>query len=735
MTTDQTEPTTSTHVERLQEVLQKYWGFDSFRALQREAMTSMLDGRDTLVVLPTGGGKSLCYQAPAMCLDGTAIVVSPLISLMKDQVDSARACGLPARLINSSIDARERFQTWDEVRRGDVKLLYVSPERLTQREFLDQLSDVPVSMLAVDEAHCISQWGHDFRPHYRELRVIRERFPELPMHAFTATATAQVREDIIDQLDLKEAQQFVGSFDRPNLNYQVLRKGDVTRRIFDVIEKHSGESGIIYCITRKEVDQWTALLQGRGIHAKPYHAGLSDEERRENQEAFLHDDAGIVVATVAFGMGIDKSNIRFVIHVGMPRSIEHYQQESGRAGRDGLEADCVLLYGNDDMVKWQYMIRDQPSEVHAASTDSLRRMASFCEGILCRHRALVRHFGQDLEDDCGTNCDVCTGDHTQAEDPLVLAQKILSSVYRQDQRFGVEYTVLVLKGSKSQKILQNKHDELSTHGLLKDEPKQAIQDWIGQLIQQDCLKRVGEYNILKLTDLGWQVLRGEWTPKLLTSKHTEQDAGPTTSRSKEASWEGVEMPLFEKLREHRLALAQERNVPPYVIFGDATLRDLAKKRPTSTESLLSIYGVGQKKLEEFGEAFVRMIDDYCRENQVESNVQLESRPPSVPRSEKPANATALLAFPHFAEGKSVEEVAQLIGRAKSTTSGYLSEYLREHELTDPSPWVSYEDTIRIRDAIEQTGGDRLKPIFEHLGGEIDYDTIRIVCQCWANAQG
>ncbi|MEZ5942683.1 MAG: DNA helicase RecQ [Planctomycetaceae bacterium] len=733
MTSDHSTASSSS-AEHLKSVLQEYWGYDSFRPLQQESMTSIMEGRDTLVVLPTGGGKSLCYQAPAMCLDGMAIVVSPLISLMKDQVDAARACGLSARLINSSIDARERFETWSDVRDGKVRLLYVSPERLTQSTFLDQLTDIPLSMLAIDEAHCISQWGHDFRPHYRELCVLRERFPQVPLHAFTATATAQVQEDIAAQLGLKSPQYFVGSFDRPNLHYRVLRKGNLTDQIEAEIKNHAGESGIIYCITRKEVDEWTAWLNSRGVPALPYHAGLTDEQRQQNQDAFLNDDAGVVVATVAFGMGIDKSNIRFVLHVGMPKSIEHYQQESGRAGRDGLDANCVLLFGNDDLVKWQFMMRDLPPEVSEVSFDSLRKMVGFCEGMTCRHRALVQHFGQDLEEDCETNCDVCTGDHAKVEEPLKIAQMILSSVYRQEQRFGVDYTIAVLKGSRSKKVLANGHDKLSTYGLLTEYSKPLIQEWIGQLIQQLCLQRVGEYNMLRLTESGWRVLRGEWTPELFIPQRTDLSQEAETKKGKQTSWEGVDLPLFEELRVLRSRFAAERNVPPYVIFSDATLRDLARKRPTTTEAFLAVYGVGQKKRDDFGDEFLELIDNYCREHQIESNVGEESSPASSTSDGPKVNRTALTAFSLFAEGKSIPEVAKLLGRADSTTCGYLAEYLTKHDISDPTPWVDTATTARIRQAIEQVGTNGLKPIHDHLNGEVDYDSIRIVAQCWQNAQ-
>jgi ATP-dependent DNA helicase RecQ len=719
---------------QLRSVLREVWGYDSFRPLQREAMQAALGGRDSLVVLPTGGGKSLCYQAPAMCLPGTAVVVSPLISLMKDQVDAARACGVPAAFLNSTQLVEERRETMQELRQGGIRLLYVSPERILQLDMLRELGEISVSLIAIDEAHCVSQWGHDFRPQYRELRVLRERFPDISLHAFTATATERVRSDVIEQLSLRDPEVLVGNFDRPNLTYRVERKRHVQRQIQEVLDRHRGESGIIYCITRKEVEQRAEMLASLGYRARPYHAGMPDRERRANQEAFIEDEVDIIVATVAFGMGIDKSNVRFVIHAGMPQSLEHYQQESGRAGRDGLEAECWLFYGGGDFRKWEQIFSDQPPPVRKASLHALRGIADFCEGVVCRHRALVRHFGQDLAEDCKTACDLCLEEHDVVPDALTVGQKILSSVYRQQQRFGAEYTALVLKGSQSQRIIENGHDRLSTYGLLKDESKQTILDWIGQLVQQGFLAKTGEYNVLTITEEGSRLLKGEATPRLLQSQRPDpKEAAPARPRTDPESWEGVDRTLFELLRNERLAAAREKGLPPYMVFSDATLRDLARRRPSNADALLEVYGVGNLKAKNYGERFLERIAAYCQEHDVARDVGPPgASPPPARQPDAEVTASAVQAFPMFEEEASIEEVMQQLDRARSTVVKYLTTFLIERRIEDASPWVPKETIARIEEAVEHVGMQRLKPIFEHLNGEVDYDSIRIALTCRNN---
>ena len=503
--------------QQLADALKKYWGYESFHDLQLPAMSAVLEDRDSLVVLPTGGGKSLCYQAPAVCRDGMAIVISPLISLMKDQVDALKANGISAALINSTLSNAEKWNVAEQIKAGELKLLYLAPERIGAGKLLDLLSETKISFIAIDEAHCISQWGHDFRPHYRELKRLRERFAGVSLHAYTATATERVREDIQGQLGLEDPEVLVGSFDRPNLYYRVAKKNSVINQIQDVIGRHPDGAGIVYCISRKEVERVTLQLQAFGFKAASYHAGMDDVDRSANQEAFIKDEIQIIVATVAFGMGIDKPDVRFVIHTGIPKTVENYQQETGRAGRDGLDSECHLFYGGNDFRTWKMIFSDQPPKVQKESLASLQSMMDFCHNISCRHRSLVRHFGQELEKDCETNCDICTGDIKLVEDAQKISQMILSSVYRQQERFGSKYTAQVLKGSEDERIQTNGHDQLSTFGLLAAYTLKIIQDWIGQLVGQGFLiqDESDGYSILKISTTGQKLLKGEIVPKLI----------------------------------------------------------------------------------------------------------------------------------------------------------------------------------------------------------------------------
>ncbi|HJQ39620.1 MAG TPA: DNA helicase RecQ [Thermoanaerobaculia bacterium] len=592
---------------RLLELIDKHWGYDTLRPLQEEAMLAALDSRDSLVVMPTGGGKSLCYQAPAVLQDRVTVVVSPLISLMKDQVDGLLACGVRAAQMNSSQDSTELRAVERDVLRGEVKLLFVSPERLAVPHFREFLRRANVRTFAIDEAHCISHWGHDFRPEYRQLRAVRDEFPEASMHAYTATATPEVRRDIAAQLGLREPLVLVGDFDRPNLTYRVLPRHDEAKQVLDVIERHRAEAGIIYCIRRRDVDSLAEKLKKRGHHVVAYHAGLSQEERRAAQDAFANEQCDLVVATVAFGMGIDRSNVRFVLHTAMPKSVEHYQQESGRAGRDGLEAECVLLYSGADLMLWKSMLQSD------SNVDSLLRhlndMDRYCSGAKCRHRALVEYFGQRVtEGDCHA-CDICLGETEEVADALTIAQKILSCVYRVRESWGVSHVVGVLRGEDTEKIRERQHDQLSTYGLLKGHTRQDVREWIYQLIAQDFLAQSnGEYPVLRMGTRSREVLRGFAEVKLRQPAVKKKDPGsPRASRAAHEDFGEYDRGLFEALRKWRREEAQERGVPPYVIFSDRTLRELARIRPATLYELRGIYGIGDAKFEAFGEAVVGVI--------------------------------------------------------------------------------------------------------------------------------
>jgi ATP-dependent DNA helicase RecQ len=603
--------------EFLHETVRRIWGYDRFLPLQEEAIACVLDGRDSLVVLPTGGGKSLCYQAPAAHQRRLAIVVSPLIALMKDQVDGLRQAGVPAAVLNSSQTAAERAGVMRAVAGGGIQLLYLAPERLVMDGFLERLQRAAPAFFAVDEAHCISQWGHDFRPEYRQLRALRQTFPTVNVHAYTATATPQVRGDIVAELGLKNATVLVGSFDRPNLIYRVRPRTDRLAQVVAAIQRHRDQAGIVYCIRRSEVEELAAALSRRGFRAVRYHAGLGDDERRANQDAFVNERADIVVATVAFGMGIDRSNVRYVIHTGMPKSLEHYQQEAGRAGRDGLEAECLLLHSGADYGLWKSIMSLGGAEAPPGALHKLGEMYAFCQDAVCRHRALVTYFGQPYDRvGCGA-CDVCLAETVQGGDSSDVAAKILNAVGELRGRFGATHVADVLAGAATGRIAQLGHDRLAAYATLRGEKKTQVRGWIDQLLAHGLLARTDdEYPTVTLTEHGRAVLRGEGQAPVLTSagavRATAADAGPPAERES-----GVARPdgdpgaydrvLFEALRGLRRTIAEERGVPPYLIFSDASLRDMARLRPTTLEQFRDVKGVGDWKLETFGDRFLAVI--------------------------------------------------------------------------------------------------------------------------------
>ncbi|MSO56471.1 MAG: DNA helicase RecQ [Acidobacteria bacterium] len=597
----------------LQSVISRYWGYSTFRPLQREAMDAVLAGRDSIVVLPTGAGKSLCFQAPAVLRDGLALIVSPLISLMKDQVDTLVGNGVPAALYNSSLSSADKSDVAAGLRQGRYRLLYVSPERLVGEgsdAFLSMLSSCRVSFVAIDEAHCISQWGHDFRPEYRQLGRLRQLLPGVSLHAYTATATGRVRRDIATQLGLRDPIEFVGSFDRPNLLYRAMPRATLKKQLLDVLERHRGEAGVIYCVSRREVDALAAWLTGIGVTALPYHAGLSDADRSRHQDAFLSERSDVIVATVAFGMGIDRSDVRFVVHAGAPRSLEHYQQESGRAGRDGLEAECLLIYSSTDFMKWRVML-ERNGELTEAAQTLLRQMERYAAGVGCRHRHLAEYFGDRYpKDGCG-GCDYCLNELEPAAAPIVLARQILSCVARVGQRFGATYVASVLRGHASDQVVARGHGTLSTFGLLPGASVAEVRGYIEQLTGLGLLMQSEDaYPVIKLTARGLQLLRDAASVpdlRLARQRPPKKDAPRAQSRVEAESWQDVDRDLFERLRAVRLEIARSRGVPPYVIFHDATLREMARLRPRSIDALLTVKGVGARKADDLGETFLAAI--------------------------------------------------------------------------------------------------------------------------------
>jgi ATP-dependent DNA helicase RecQ len=711
----------------LQQVLKTYWGYDSFLPLQLEAMQCVIDDRDSLVVLPTGGGKSMCYQAPALCREGLAVVVSPLIALMKDQVDGLLACGIPAAAINSAMSGDERRDVVRQIESGRLRLLYVSPERLLSAKTIEFLQTCPVSFFAVDEAHCISAWGHDFRPEYRDLNLLRQSFPDAAVHAYTATATDRVRSDIAEQLGLRQPTLLVGDFHRPNLHYHVAHRERGLNQVCSVLDRFRGQSGIVYCITRADVEKTCNLLREMGYSVQPYHAGMTDEDRTLNQDAFLTEQADVIVATIAFGMGIDKSNVRCVIHFGMPKSLENYQQESGRAGRDGVEAECWLLHSGGDLMTWKRVIQDGQGQARDTAEASLQRINSYCTSVTCRHASLVEHFGQTWNHGACGACDVCLGKLEVVADALTIGQKILSCVYRVKERFGAGYVSNVLAGSREKRILNNRHDQLSTWGILSEYRKQDVRQWIEQLINQGFLVQEREYQMLHITDMGHVLLQGNSTPTLLTPIREPRSQTPTSVLD---SWEGVDLELFEVLRALRRAEGEACSVPSYIIFSDATLRDMSRRRPSTVERFLDIHGVGQQKSASFGPQFVNAIIIYCQEH----NVALDVDPQSVEPLSSSTNpsAGALQSFPLFDQGLTVEQIAEQMQLAISTTNQYLEAYIHVRGISDVTRWISEYELEQIQVIAQYAGTARLKPIHEALHSRVPYETIRIAIACLKN---
>ena len=720
-------------LDELLPVIERHWGYRTLRPLQAEAMQAALAGRDSLVVLPTGGGKSLCYQAPAVHQGGTTVVVSPLISLMKDQVDSLKACGVPAVQLDSSLSSVERSAYEMDLVQGAVRLLFVSPERMALADFGNLLRRVGVKRFAIDEAHCISHWGHDFRPEYRQLGKIKESFPGASVHAYTATATEKVRADICRQLNLKDPLVLVGNFDRPNLSYRILPRHNVEAQILEILRRHPGEAGIIYCLRRRDVDDIAALLQAQGIAALGYHAGMEQAERKRVQDEFASEKCDLIVATVAFGMGIDRSNIRFIIHAAMPKSIEHYQQETGRAGRDSLEAECVLLHSGADFVSWRKILEksvqenEVPADFLPNAMKHLNDLDSYCRGAVCRHKALVNYFGQEYDKPSCAACDICLGDNEAVPDALVIAQKILSCVARVQERFGVNHVISVLRGENLERVRSLQHDQLSTFGLLKEHGKAELRDWIFQLIGQEVLRQEGnEYPVLKLNDASWQVMRKQRPVRLLQPVRRQADDRAARSRADTESWEGVERGLFEELRAFRRELATARGVPPYVILSDATLRELARVRPSTQDAMRFIYGIGDRKLEDFGAALLARLLDYCRANGVSLDVEVAPGSPTRSAKAPAVNATRALALRQFSEGAAIEDVMHQTKRARNTVVDYLADYIRRDKPESIDAWVAPALYQRIAAAAKEHGSARLKPLYIALGEQVSYDDIRIV---------
>ena len=708
--------------EELLRLLKANFGFHSFLPMQEEIVTHVMSGLDGLALMPTGGGKSLCYQLPALALDGMTLVVSPLIALMKDQVDGLKSNGIPAEFLNSSLSAADARNVRAKAIKRELKVLYIAPERLAIPGFLEFLKALNISLIAIDEAHCISEWGHDFRPDYRNLKALRNGWPGVPMLALTATATPKVREDIVSQLELREPRTFLASFNRPNLVYRIEPKRRALDRLVGLLENRKGESAIIYCFSRRQTERIAADLRANRIDALPYHAGLEPAVRRKTQERFIRDEVQVVTATIAFGMGIDKPDVRLIVHHSFPKTIEGYYQETGRAGRDGLPSECVLLYSHADKNNHDFFINmiEDEDEREKAET-KLRQVIDFCQSVKCRRRSVLGYFGEKLGDENCKACDVCLAEN-DTFDATVIAQKILSAVIRTGQRFGAAYLASVLRGSHSGKIIERGHDRLSVHGIAKDHSAGELRNLIAQLEAKKLVAKVpGDYPVFKVTKTGMDFLRNRDSLELARPK-VDGYSGADGRRA-ELDYDNS---LYDKLRQLRKRLADARGAPPYVVFGDGPLQQMAYYYPQSRDSLALISGVGRAKLDTYGEDFLKVIREYAQSHRI------TERP--IPRATmREGRAARALSQTYFQtrdllkQRLSVADVAERRGIAQSTVVSHVERLAEAGEDLDISGLLpSGERRQRIEAAFRNAGSMLLSPVRELLGEEYSYEEIRLV---------
>ncbi len=712
-----------TNSGQLHALLKQYFGFTSFRPLQEQIIQDALAGRDVFAVLPTGGGKSLCFQLPALARPGLTIVVSPLIALMKDQVDALQAAGVPATFLNSSLRPEDSRPRMRGLHNGEYRLLYVAPERLMLSGFLEDLKRWNVNLFAIDEAHCISEWGHDFRPEYRQLASLRSIFPRVPVMALTATATERVREDIVRQLHLRDSACYVASFNRPNLTYRVAGKSGAYEQLLEFIRARPGESGIIYCQARKTAESLAGKLAADGVRAAAYHAGMETDERSRSQENFLRDEARVVCATIAFGMGINKPNVRFVIHYDLPKNIEGYYQETGRAGRDSLPSECLLLFSPGDRVKYSRFIDEISNQKERdIARAQLEQIVHYAESAACRRSFLLNYFGENFEGPCDA-CDNCLAPR-QTWDGTLAAQKFLSCVYRIREKsgfgVGIQHVVEVLCGAETEKIRKWDHHTLSTYNIGREHSRPEWSAIGRELVRLGFLRQDPEkFNVAELTDEGRAALKSRQKIELTRPVSAPE---PAKHRAGEIACDEA---LFERLRALRKRLADERGVPPYIVFSDVSLRQMARHYPQDEKALSRISGVGEKKLREFGAEFMGEIAAHLKTNarQMFADDSFDA-PAAVPARTK-LNDTTRETIYFFSQGKSVEEIVRLRGLKDSTIYGHLEEAIRAGEKIDLNRLLTPSARGEIAAAFEKHGFANLTGAVESLGGRYSHGQLRI----------
>ncbi|MFA4885625.1 MAG: DNA helicase RecQ [Desulfotomaculaceae bacterium] len=696
-------------LQKAVDLLKKHFGYHSFKPGQDQIIGSILQGRDTVGIMPTGGGKSICYQIPAL-LSGTTLVISPLISLMKDQVDALRSLGIPAAFINSSLDYRELAAVLAQARQGKYKIIYVAPERLESEQFADMVKELEITLLAVDEAHCVSQWGHDFRPAYLSISPFVKKLNRRPVvAAFTATATTEVTRDIVNQLALDKPNVFITGFDRGNLFFAVVNGENKRDFVGHYLTENRDKPGIIYAATRKEVDQLHAYLQQKGFAAGKYHAGMTAPERDLSQERFIYDDIRVMVATNAFGMGIDKSNVRYVIHYHMPKNMEAYYQEAGRAGRDDEPAECILLFSPQDVQIQRFLIESSiPSpERRDSEYKKLQLMVDYCHTSRCLRGEILQYFGQaDAPENCA-NCSNCNNDG-ELVDITVEAQKILSCAWRMREQFGGTMIASVLKGSKNKKVLQYGFDKLPSHGLLRDYPEKEIQHLIKVLIAEGYLGLTeGQYPVARLLPGAALVLKGEQRVFHQVRAKKRQEI--------------VDQSLFDRLRQLRREIAQREQVPPYVIFPDSTLREMCESLPADAAALLAIKGVGEARLKNYGHLFLEVLRDYTGET---TQIQPDTAQPEKKREDQ--TASHVVTYNMHKEGRSIKEIARLRNLKTITIQNHIIRCGQEGFDIDWNDFINPQYELMIVEKFKELGKDKLKSIKEALPDEVDYFNIRAV---------